>query len=211
LPRVTDRRQRRYRITRFAFGASVPVVLLLSFAQAANASVQDGSKAIHPRGKSCPLNETYSGISSTLTDLGNSAASAWTWAHNDNSKTATLSLSFSTTASTSYSVSNAAEVDASVILASAKDTVTVGLSYTHTEGETKTYGVSVPSGQYGYLGEDVEYYIFTGTYKIENTNCTETTYKNEVAKFPVSGVPSGFEGKSDKKLLTSPPWPLAPS
>lgn len=190
------------------FLATGSLVLLTSgpaFAQSLTAANLDSPSRIV-----CTANQTFALGSYSYGDLGDPASGAWTWLQNRGSTASVLDLSFATNSAVGYSISSSQSVDAGIIFAKVSASITEGVTYTHTDVETKTAGVNVPSHEYGEAGAANIYAKGNGTVTITYGDCS--TAKVAVSKwlFPTT-APAGFITDTTTSVPASPPWPLAPS
>jgi hypothetical protein len=109
-----------------------------------------------------------------------------------------------------YSLSSTQSVEAGVIFAKVAASVTEGISYSHTDVETKSIGVQIPAHDYGWLGADNTYARAFGNYKGVLGNCQVISYQHLEAQFPLKSA-AGYEATTSTVLYAQPPWPMAPA
>jgi hypothetical protein len=193
--------------------AVVPAfIAAAALTQGASAAYAEGTPSTPtlPNMQICNPSASYTNTTISLVDLGDPHTDAWTWGHNRGSSQVTLTLSFSTNSQVTYSLSSTQSVEAGVIFAKVAASVTEGISYSHTDTETKSLSVQVPAHDYGWLGADNLYARAFGNYKGVLGNCQVISYQHLEAQFPTQSA-AGFEATTSTALYSQPPWPMAPA
>jgi hypothetical protein len=131
-------------------------------------------------------------------------AGSYARAENINVPTMTTSLSETTNSQVTYSLSVSAGVDAGIIFDSVSLTVTAGISYSHTDSESKTATITIPEHHFGFLQIGNTYVDAHGAYIWRNEECK--IFSDPItAYFPVDDTT--FAGGINTTPF--PPWPQA--